>query len=295
MKSKRLSIAALLCGAALLLTAGCEDFSYPGERPGNYKPVANKTLSVDLNGMDTLRVPPGGADTTFNVHCNAYWSIKGLVPFVDEETGETGEVQISWITAPVNVFEGDGTINIKVAPNMGKRARIADICFYTADPNVTQRVPVKQEFDPSLIKPIELTFHFTDNTVMNWPTANSTTEVTYPLNGVEYSFALGATRFGGKYLVINSAGSYLGTPVIDDYKLTRLTVHVSSNNKAARHGQVSSDPAGTQIVGDYQQWPAKPSIDVVYDLHDTKYGERYYLYCVKGGLPVAGVTLKYEP
>ncbi|MBQ5984625.1 MAG: BACON domain-containing protein [Bacteroidales bacterium] len=294
MKRNKLLFSALLCGLALLLTAGCEDFSYPGARPGNYTTVANKTLSVELSGIDTLRMTAAGGDTTFNVRSNSFWSMKGLAKVTDEETGAVSEETISWINAPVKVFEGDGTIRVTVAPNMGKKPRQADILFYTADTNVVQRLPVVQANDPSLIKPIELTFDFTDNSIMNWPTAKSTGEYFYPLNGVEYSFLLGVSNIG-KYLVIASAGSYLATPIIEDYKLTRLTVHVSNNNKSARHGQVTADPAGTIIVGDYQQWPNKPSVDVVYDLHDTEYNARYYLYCVKGGLPVAGVTLKYEP
>jgi hypothetical protein len=236
-----------------------------------------------------------GGDTTFSVRANSFWSIKGVSKVLDEETGEEKEETINWINAPVKVFEGDGTIKVVVAPNIGRKPRQADLCFYTADPNTTQRVPIFQANDPDLIKPIELTFDLVDNTIMNWPTANTTKEVDYPLNGSIYTFELGASRYGGKYLVINSAGSYLGTPIIEDYKLTRLTVLISSNNKSARHGQVTADPAGTIIVGDYQQWPAKPSVEVVYDLHDTDYNTRYYLYCVKGGLPVAGVTLKYEP
>ena len=295
MKRNKLLLSALLCGAVLLLAAGCEDFSYPGVRPGNYTSVANKTLSVDLTGIDTIRMTAAGGDTTFSVRSNSFWSIKGVTKVLDEETGEEKEETINWINAPVKVFEGDGTIKVVVAPNIGRKPRKADLCFYTADPNTTQRVPIFQANDPDLIKPIELTFGFTDNTVMNWPTANSTVEADYPLNGVNYSFAIGNSRFGGAYLVINTANSYLGMPVIEDYKLTRVTVHVSSNNKTARHGQVTADPAGTIIVGDYQQWPNKPSIDVVYDLHDTEYSTRYYLFCVKGGLPVAGVTLKYEP
>ena len=56
MKRNKLLLSALLCGAVLLLAAGCEDFSYPGVRPGNYTSVANKTLSVDLTGIDTIRM-----------------------------------------------------------------------------------------------------------------------------------------------------------------------------------------------------------------------------------------------
>ena len=294
MKSNRVLIS-LLCGAVLLSVAGCEDFSYPGVRPGKYTAVANKTLSVDLGGIDTLRVEATSYDTTFNVKSNTFWSIKGLQKVADEETGAVSEQTISWISAPVNVFEGDGTIRIVISPNLGKKPRQADVLFYTADTNVVQRLPVVQMNDPSLIKPIELYFDFTDNSVMNWPTANATAEVEYPLNGVNYSFSLKTSRYGGAYLVIASVGSYLGLPVIEDYKLTRVTAHVSSNNKSARQASVTADENGTVIVGDLQQWPAKPSIDIIYNLHDTEYNTRYYLYCVKSGLPTAGVTLRYEP
>lgn len=294
MKRNKLFIS-LLCGAVLLLAVGCEDFSYPGVRPGNYTSVANKTLSVDLNGLDTLRALATGYDTTLKVQSNTFWSIKGLQKVTDEETGVEGEEAITWISAPVNVFEGDGEIKIVVSPNLGKRPRTADILFYTADTNVVQRLPVFQPNDPSLIKPIELYFDFTNNSIMNWPTANSTAEVTYPLNGVEYSFALGNSRYGGAYLVIASVGSYLGTPVIPDYKLTRIIAHVSSNNKSKRNSNVTADPEGTIIVHPNQEWPAKASIDIIYELPNTEYDTRYYLRCVKSGLPCAGVTLRYEP
>ncbi|MBR0299612.1 MAG: BACON domain-containing protein [Bacteroidales bacterium] len=281
--------------AMLMMLVSCEDFSYPGVRPGNYSSLpGGKSISVDFAGLDTLRVSSEGIDTVFNVSSNTFWAIKGLSKVIDKETGESHEEEALWVTAPITVFEGDGSVNIKIGANTGRNTRKADIWFYTADSLISQRLPVVQVNNPENRKPIDLLFRFTDNSILNWPTSNSTGEYYYVLDGANYSFALGNSRVGD-YLVVYTSGSYLGFPVVEDFKLTRVTVHVSSNNKNERHALVSANAIGTIVVGDTQDWPAKAGVDVVYDLHDTDYSQRYYLYCLGGGLPVAGITLHYEP
>ena len=114
------------------------------------------------------------------------------------------------------------------------------------------------------------------------------------MNGVDYSFDLGDCSVGS-YLVIYQAGSYLGLPIINDYMLTRVSVLVSANNKAPRDAAITEDVEGKIVVGDRQLWEATGGVTVIYDLHDTDYDTRYYLYCLGQGLPVAGLTLRYEP
>lgn len=52
---------------------------------------------------------------------------------------------------------------------------------------------------------------------------------------------------------------------------------------------------GYEVVSPEQTWPAKPSVQMVYDIENSEKNTRYYLYCVSNGLPVAAVTLHYEP
>ena len=103
----------------------------------------------------------------------------------------------------------------------------------------------------------------------------------------------------GNYLVIHNVGAYLGLPAIENYRLTKVTAVVSSNNSKARGAAVSADPAGTILVSDDIEWPAAPSVELVYELEDTQYNTRYYLVNTPGhptgGLPTAGLTLHYEP
>lgn len=294
MKKYKLFTCIIFLSSFALLVGACEDFSYPGERPGEYTAQADKQLSVDFAGLDSLRVPAEGVDTVFDVRCNTFWSIKGLVKTVDEQTGEEYELTASWVMAPINVFEGDGRVNVKIGENNTGKPRIADLLFYTSDSNVAQRLPIVQKYNASYVKPIELVFSFTDNSVLGWPSSRSTGEYFYILDGIEYSFLLGECQMSS-YLVISVPGSYLGLPAIEDYKLTRIIVHVSSNNKKQRQAMISADPEGTVVVGDTQIWPGEPDIEIVYDLCDTDYNTRYYLYCVSSGLPTAGVTLHYDP
>ena len=291
MKASKTIIASFLLMVPLLFSS-CEDFSYPGARPGEYKPEEFKTLTVDLNGLDTLRIPASGIDTVFDVHSNTFWSIRGLAKVTDGETGEVSEQQVSWLTAPVTVFEGDDRINLIVRSNIGLSPRLADLIFYTADSTVFTKLPVRQEFDPSQIKPIELFFDFTDNSLLGWPSSNpgDGNLYTYTLDGEDYTFELNSVYIS-KYLIVNKAHC-IGMPAIPNFRLTTVTVHLNPANTSARRIVIASSPSGTPASGGEEQ---NSAVDTVFQLNDTEPDTMYYLYNPSGGIPVTGLTLRYEP
>ena len=265
---------------------------------------APKVLNVDVDSYD-IGWEGGTVELSFST--NSFWGVEFL-GWKDEilSEGDTTRVVVNaaWMSTPVIYGEGNANISIKVAANdRSRRSREGYVKVFTGDENVFKMIPVVQAGNPDFtgpetLPPLDLVFDFTNN-FMNWPTASqSTGEYVYPLDGVDYSFEFGRCNMG-KYLVIHNVGAYLGLPAIENYRLTKVTAVVSSNNSKARGAAVCADPAGTILVSEDIEWPAAPSVELVYELDDTQYNTRYYLINTpghpSGGLPTAAVILHYEP
>lgn len=275
---------------------------------------------IEVNNHDDIRAPKQlnvladeynvgweGETIDLSFTTNSFWGVEFL-GWKDEiiQEGDTARVVVNaaWMSTPVIYGEGNATLQVKIAANdKSRRAREGYIKVFTGDENVCKMIPVVQSGNPDYEGPeglpiLDLYFDFTTN-FMGWPTASqSTGEYVYPLDGVDYSFEFGRCNMGN-YLVIHNVGAYLGLPAIENYRLTKVTAVVSSNNSKARGAAVSADPAGTILVSEDIEWPAAPSVEVVYELEDTQYNTRYYLVNTPGhptgGLPTAGLTLHYEP
>lgn len=275
---------------------------------------------ISQNNHDDIRLPKElnvlteeynvgweGETLDLSFTTNSFWGVEflGWKEEIRNE-GDTARVvaKAGWMSTPVIYGEGNANLKIKVAANDRTRfPREGFIKVFTGDENVAKIIPVHQEGNPTYegpegLMPMDLVFDFTNN-FMNWPTtAQSVGEYVYPLDGMDYSFEFGRCNMAA-YLVIHNVGAYLGLPAIENYKLTKVTALVSSNNSKARGAAICADPEGTVMVSEDLEWPAAPSVEVVYELEDTQYNTRYYLVNTpghpSGGLPTAGLTLHYEP
>lgn len=165
-----------------------------------------------------------------------------------------------------------------------------------------------------------LTFDFTGDPLVGWPTDQNKAEFphveggyecVYPLDAVDYTFVLAdcgqatntsAQLFwhtGTKALVFNAQKRYLGLPAINGYKLTKVVCANKSGTTNAQFEIVKSissntdHPAASEIVSAAQTWSTKGA-DYTYYLSNLEGGKMYYLYAlVKGSM--GSVTLTYEP
>lgn len=264
--------------------------------------LGKKEIKVDAESFD---VGWQGDTLSIPFEANCYWGIDFLT--WEQEILDNGdEIQkvspAKWMTTPAIYGMGNRTVDIKVAANLrSNRTRKGYIKFFTGDDDVYHYVTVTQAGNPDWsgpeLEPLELFFDFTQNS-MNWPTTSQTIadDLIYPLKGVDYHFSFQRCSMGA-YLVIFNSNCSLGLPALENYRLTKVVALISSNNKSVRHATISKQAAVNDPVqgGEDQTWPAQPSVEITYNLMDTEYNTRYYLYCVSGGLPTAGVTLYYEP
>lgn len=286
-----LSIAALLLGL----------FSCTQSTINNHDDLrVDKVLTVDV--ANEIDVRWEGDTLSIPFHANCYWGIDLLAWTMKK--GDNGETLYSvapakWMSTPAQYGMGDAVADVRINPNdRSTQTREGYIKVFTGDENLYYLIKVLQAGNPdyqgSELEPLDLYFDFTVNS-MNWPTTSrSSGEYVYPLQGVDYSFLLTQCNIG-QYLVIYNTGASLGFPALEGLKLTKVTALISSNNKSVRHALISADTAGTEVMSPDQAWPAQPSVEMVYDLTNPQYNTRYYLYCVSGGLPTAGITLHYEP
>lgn len=292
----RYIITSILAAAGLLLASSCQK-----ETVRNHDDLkAPKSLSVEEDYFnlgwekDTVEV---------NYTANCYWGIDFLAwTNKVSEAGDTTMVlsPTKWMSTPVQYGMGSNVAEVVVEANArSNKSRTGYIKVFTGDDNICHMIKVVQAGNPDYVpaadlEPMDLVFDFTQNS-MNWPTTSqSVGEVVYPLDGNNYTFVFGRCNMAA-YLVVHNVGAYLGLPAIPDYKLTKVTVLVSSNNSRARGAKITADTDGNVVVGDDQAWAATPSVEYVYDLKGTDYETMYYLMCTVSGLPIAGLTLHYEP
>ena len=259
-----------------------------------------KELKVE---NDFYKVPYQGETLDLSFSTNSFWGVEflGWAETVPTEGDTLRTVTtVGWMSTPVIYGEGDADLKIKVQANdHTRKSREGFIKVYTGDENVVALISVLQEGNPTYqgpsLKPMDLFFDFTNNE-MGWPTqAQSVGEYVYTLDGTDYSFEFGQCNMAAANFVIHTVGSSLGLPALEDYKLTSVTVLVAKNNAKVRGALISTDKAGVEVASLNQEWPAQPNVEIVYDIAEPEYNTRYYIVSTKSGLPVAGVTLHYEP
>lgn len=292
----RYIITSILATAAVLFAVSCQK-----DTVRNHDDLRGpKSLSVDQDSFDL-----GWEKDTVSLSwkANCYWGLEFLA--WGNKITAAGDTTFTlnpakWMSTPVIYGQGDGETQIVVDANArSNKPREGYIKVFTGDENVCKLIKVTQAGNPDYVPPIglvemDLVFDFTQNS-MNWPTTSqSVGEVVYPLDGKNYTFVFGRCNMAA-YLVVHNAGAYLGLPAIPDYRLTKVTVQVSSNNSRERGAKITADIEGNVVVGDEQSWAATPNNVYEYELKGTDYEKMYYLMCTVSGLPVASLTLHYEP
>ena len=139
---------------------------------------------------------------------------------------------------------------------------------------------------------LELTFPLTSNPG-EWPTANSNTltNYVYPLDNVDYTFALRNVKCNNGYLMMTQVAA-LGLPAIDGYKLT--TVAASNSSGCSKQTKVGISASGTEASyidgGEIQTW-ATQSSTYTYNLTSTEANTMYYMYVTNKNAQVVALTL----
>ena len=130
-----------------------------------------------------------------------------------------------------------------------------------------------------------------------WPTANSTTTTnyTYTLNSVDYTFALNNVKCNDSYLMLTKVAA-LGLPAISGYKLTKVVATNSGGcSTSVKVGISSSDSTASYIPGGEVQTWAKKSTAYTYNLTDTAENTMYYLYVTNKNGQIVSLDLTYAP
>lgn len=140
----------------------------------------------------------------------------------------------------------------------------------------------------------KLTFGFSSNPG-EWPTTNSTktSNYTYTLNEVDYTFALNNVKCNSGYLMLTSVAK-LGLPAIEGYKLVKVEATNSSNCSTTTKVKVTSDETGTVIAGGEEQTWATTNTKYTYTLSETEANTMYYLYISNKNCQLVTLELYYE-
>ena len=244
---------------------------------------SEKTLSVDPTVIDFGTVEQGttGLEETVEV---TYANL-------------TGSVTYSGLTSP---FTASGTINasgdeITIAANtatIGEYSQTLTIQS-TAD-SKSQEVTVKM----NVVEPydgLKLTFDVSSNPG-EWPTTNSTTTTnyTYTLNAVDYTFALNNVKCNSGYLMLTAVAK-LGLPAISGYKLVKVEATNSSGCSTSTQVSVSSsDATKTDVTGGAAQTWGTTSTKYTYNLSGTAENTMYYLWIANKNCQIVELVLYYE-
>ncbi len=203
------------------------------------------------------------------------------------------EFETWFASAPFKLNAGD-TVSVYVSTN--KRAFIktvaspADIDFTSgsatvlavdmSNAKVPEAVKADKEFCLSFITP--------NVDYPEWPTSSpsSLLNVKTTIDGEEYAFQVKSTYLNAVQCILGKSG-YIGLPAIANHKITRVVVG-SHKGLETYKCQVCFDGAAKQPVagGAAQGWAGYPD-DLIFDLTDTKAGERVYLCGVSTAVNVA--------
>lgn len=194
----------------------------------------------------------------------------------------------------------------------------------TPEPDPVAKPEEPEEPKPEIPEPenkVVHTFDFTCAPLPGWPITkhehiDGGTPCIYPLDGVDYTFMLadcdGASAcqtFWSEsgYLALNAQYRYLGLPVIEGYKLFRVTcinakLIEDTKGLSPKIGVTklittsAAAPADTDFVtgGEYQTWKHDGGETYTYTLPETEANKIYYIYAqVKGA--IATLELTYVP
>ena len=140
-----------------------------------------------------------------------------------------------------------------------------------------------------------LNFPLTSNP-NSWPTStvSTLTEYIYPLNGVDYTFALKNVKFSTSYLMVYYVGA-VGLPAIEGYKLTKVVASNSSGCSTATKVGISSSASQENYIdgGAIQTWSTTGS-QYTYNLTSTEVNTMYYLYVTNKNAQIINLALTYE-
>ena len=214
----------------------------------------------------------------------SFSNLKGSVTYsgLSSPFGATGtidsngdEITISANTSTVGEYEQ--TLTIQSATDSKSQ-------------EVTVTMNVVEPFDG-----LKLTFDVSSNPG-GWPTTNSTTttDYTYTLNDVAYTFALNNVKCNSGYLMLTSPAK-LGLPAISDYKLVKVEAVNSSGCSTSTKVKITSDEAGESVVkgGNEQTWGTTSS-KYTYNLSETDQNTMYYLIVSNKNCQLLSLTLYYE-
>ena len=209
----------------------------------------------------------------------------------------TGSVAYSGLSSP---FTASGTISstgdeITIAANTANVGNYSQTLTVqsTADSKsaeVTVKMNVVEPFDG-----LKLTFDVSSNPG-EWPTTNSTTTTnyTYTLNEVDYTFALNNVKCNSGYLMLTSVAK-LGLPAISGYKLVKVEATNSSGCSTTTQVSVSSsDATKTDVTGGTAQTWGTTSTKYTYNLSGTEENTMYYLWIANKNCQLVELTLYYE-
>ena len=141
----------------------------------------------------------------------------------------------------------------------------------------------------------KLTFDVSSNPG-EWPTTQSTTTTnyTYTLDNVDYTFALYNVKCSSGYLMIYQPGA-LGLPAIEGKRLAKVVAHNSNGCSTVVNVGISTSDTSADYVtgGDAQTWSTQGSA-YTYTLTSTSANTVYYLYVTNKNAQVTSLDLYYE-
>lgn len=145
-----------------------------------------------------------------------------------------------------------------------------------------------------------LTFDFSSTSASGWPaSAPDAGEQTYTLNTVDYVFYLSKVGSGiyqnASYLILYS-GNGLGFPIIENYRLSKVSLHTSSTCSQTAKVAIVSNLSSKPIVNDSRStiMLTERNTDFVLDITASCKDKRYYLYMDDKNTQVTSITLTYE-
>ena len=262
------------------------DVTYSG---GTDKPAPS--AEPESNSIDVVAA---GGSGTINVTYSNFEVAVSAVQFYDQ-TGKSEVDAPSWMTAETD--EENNNIQYSVQANSGE-ARTAYLKVYAlnddSDELYSSLITISQAEYVAPFDGLKLIFDVSSNPG-EWPTDNSTTtsNYTYTLNEVDYTFALNNVKCNSGYLMLTWVAK-LGLPAISGYKLVKVEATNSGACSTSTKVKVSSDVNGDNVVsgGTEQTW-ATQSSTYTYTLTGTEENTMYYLYVTNKNCQITELVLYY--
>lgn len=287
-------------------TAGTKDHAVTGSY--TYVKVANTTAATAQLGVASITVtytPSGGGSTPTlsvdptvidfgTVDKNASVEAQDVTVTFENLTGSVTYSGLSGAFAASGTIAASGN-KITITPNTANTGNFQQTLTVQSaadskSAEVTVKMNVVEPFDG-----LKLTFDVSSNPG-EWPTANSTTTTnyTYTLNEVDYTFALNNVKCNPGYLMLTSVAK-LGLPAISGYKLVKIEATNSSGCSTSTQVSVSSsDATKTDVTGGTAQTWGTTSTKYTYNLSGTEENTMYYLWIANKNCQLVELTLYYE-